>query len=205
MSRRPDVFERAVIRDSARFLAHYAADTQIIIEVLLAAEDHRGRHHSGIDWLSFGRACLHLPWTRKLRGISTIEQQYARTVFRRRGSLLLCKLRELLLALQINRRVQKQQVWLGYLWRAYYGHHLNGYKQARVLFIRSDQALDIVTAARIVALLKYPRPGDAQGNWKDRHDRRTAYVLRRLRSLKEVRGARGAEAVVRPSSVADGM
>lgn len=180
MTRRRNTFARAIVRDSSRFLAEYSSDAQIIIEALLAAEDHRGRFHSGIDWLSIGRACVQFPWIGKIRGISTIEQQYARVVFRRRGSLLLCKLRELLLAFGVTTQVQKEQVWLGYVWRAYYGHHLNGYRQARRLFIPDEQALDPTTAARVVSLLKYPKPQDGRPSWQARHEQRTAYVLRRL-------------------------
>ena len=90
------------------FLSAYGSDADEIIKALLAAEDHRGSTHTGIDWISICRGMLHLPYTGRVRGISTVEQQYARVVFKRRGNLLLNKLTEIVIANRVARRVQKR-------------------------------------------------------------------------------------------------
>jgi len=113
--------------------------------------------------------------------LNALEQQYVRTVHKRRGSLILCKLRELWLARQLSGRVAKEEVSAAYLWRAYFGARMNGYSAARRQFVASNTHLDFRGAANIVACLKYPRTITQQGVWEKRHARRVYHILAKLR------------------------
>ena len=177
-------FADQVKADSDAFRRTFPRDEEIVSSVLLAAEDRRGRDHHGIDWISLLRAMVQFPIRGHLRGISTIEQQYARTVFPRRGSVVLCKLRELALVRRATSRVSKEDVWLGYLWRAYFGHQQNGYAQARRALINDDESLDVERAVRIVAFLKYPKPSQSNERWRLRYKQRVKHIRRCIRDSR---------------------
>lgn len=170
--------------DALSFFDDHGADASVIFPVLLEGEDHRGARHRGIDWISIFRAVVLSLKSGRIRGLSTIEQQYVRTVHRRKGNLLVCKVQELWLARRLWRRVRKEEIWAAYLWRAYYGARMNWYSAARRNFIGSEQSLDIETAAKIVACLKYPRSIKDHAKWERRHTNRVSYILSRLRGRK---------------------
>ncbi|WP_365785931.1 transglycosylase domain-containing protein [Phenylobacterium sp.] len=116
-----------------------------------------------------------------MRGISTIEQQLARTIFPRRGQpLLVAKVRELVLAWRLSRARPKIALWSAYLMTAYYGSGMNGYGSARQQFVKWGSPLSLLQASQIVSCLKYPRPRTPSPAWLRRHEVRTAYVFRRL-------------------------
>jgi membrane peptidoglycan carboxypeptidase len=166
--------------DALSFFDDHGADAKVIFPVLLAGEDHRGARHRGIDWISIVRAAALSLRIGRVRGLSTIEQQYVRTVHQRRGNLILSKLRELYISRLLWRRATKEEIWAAYLWRAYYGARMNWYSAARDFFIARDQPLDVETAAKIVACLKFPRSIRNADSWAIKHSRRVQYILRRL-------------------------
>lgn len=168
--------------DALSFFDDHGEDASTIFPILLAGEDHRGAKHRGIDWISVLRAILLSIRSGRIRGLSTIEQQYVRTVHRRKGNLLVCKAEEMWLAWRLCGRATKEEIWAAYLWRAYYGARMNWYTAARSHFIVASQPLDAETAAKIVACLKYPRSIRNHDVWAKKHASRVAYILRRLRS-----------------------
>jgi monofunctional glycosyltransferase len=172
-------FSTEAAKDCADFLLQFAEDEKLIVSALLAAEDHRGRRHRGVDWISIARALIKSSQSGRVQGLSTIEQQYVRTVFRRRGSVFKCKLSELYLVRKGARRISKRQYWLGYLWRAYFGTGLNGYRKVRFHFVGRG-ILTELGAAEIVSCLKYPKPRYPNNSWRKRHVRRVSYVLGRM-------------------------
>jgi penicillin-binding protein 1A len=167
------------------FLEYYAPDAPILYSALCAAEDHRASYHSGIDTRSISRGALVAARDlRRIRGISTIEQQLARTIFPRRGrNLLLAKIDELVLAWQLSKSRPKIALWSAYLMAAYYGSDLNGYGSAKRKFVKRGQHLSAFQASQIVSCLKYPRPRTPSSAWLRRHEIRTAYVVDRLPTI----------------------
>lgn len=169
----------AIAADAEMFERHHREDKQTIIKALLAAEDHRAAQHRGIDYYSLMRAILRSLGSGRIRGLSTIEQQYVRLIERRQGNLVLCKLRELYWSRMLCQRVSKEQIWCGYLWRAYYGAEMVGYASARNFHCSQAEKLTPQVAARIVAYLKFPCPGVSSRAWQEKHNRRVAHTLRR--------------------------
>lgn len=178
--KRTTIVDVAVRKDSSEFFKYFRADTPVIFEVMITAEDRRARRHNGIDWISIMRAIIFFPKTRSLRGISTIEQQYVRTVIRRQGNLWLCKFKELYDSWQLASRVSKEEIWAAYLWRAYYGAGMSGYRATREKFEIGGCPLNHQSAAQIIACLKYPRPQNGNPAWSLRHSTRVAYIRTRL-------------------------
>lgn len=169
---------------SHEFLRDYGHDFPTIIEALITAEDHRATEHMGIDFTSLARASVRVLQGKKFGGVSTIEQQLARTIFPRAGrNLALSKAHELILSFRIARARPKQAVWCAYLMIAYYGTGLNGYASVRDQFCRTSRPVTKNQAAKITSCLKYPRPRSPSQSWRAAHRLRTDYVLQRWRSL----------------------
>lgn len=172
-------------RRSKRFNECHARDIPLIFFALLAAEDHRAAHHRGIDWISILRGFREMPRGGAFRGISTIEQQFVRTVFPRRGvARWIRKGPEIVLARWLAYHIDKASIWAAYLSCAYYGRDYISYSEIRSRFNAPYAQLSERAAAQIVSCLKYPAPHWPHDAWRAKHERRTRYVLRRMRELK---------------------
>lgn len=167
-------------RYASEFHDKYAHDRENIYRALLIGEDIRGQRHSGIDYYSIVRAIARSPAEGRICGLSTVAQQYVRTIFPRGPrNFLLAKLSELLLARKIHRQREREAIWAAYLMCAYYGSRAKGYGAIRALFADDRSPITRENAAAIVACLKYPRPSRAQGAWQLKHVRRVRYILDR--------------------------
>lgn len=171
-----------VLTDSyaGAFRSGFAGDRANIYRALLIGEDIRGQQHSGIDYYSIMRAVALSPLRGRICGLSTVAQQYVRTIFPRSGkNLLLAKLSELVLAWQLHRHRERETIWAAYLMCAYYGAHAKGYAAIRTHFTADTGPITREVAAAIVACLKYPRPSVAGSGWRAKHVQRVQYILHR--------------------------
>jgi membrane peptidoglycan carboxypeptidase len=172
-----DIAVRAANVAANRFWALHSDDSPLIFRALLTAEDRRGMQHDGIDWISVLRAIAYAPAKGRIEGLSTIEQQLARTIFPRRNrQLLWCKLFELRVARSLKQQMPKPDIWAAYLELAYYGAGLHRYGDVRAVFLKPAQPLTVRSASCIVACLKYPRPHHCGERWLLRHRQRTNYI-----------------------------
>ncbi|MDH3715419.1 MAG: transglycosylase domain-containing protein, partial [Gammaproteobacteria bacterium] len=88
----------------------------ILVNAFLAAEDDRFYEHPGVDYQGIARAALTLATTgKKEQGGSTITMQVARNFFLTPEKTYIRKLKEILLALQIERRLSKDEILELYL------------------------------------------------------------------------------------------
>lgn len=175
---------------AAAFIQDFAPDVVVVLDALVAGEDHRGDYHGGIDVFSIVRGVVSaLARGGRVRGISTVEQQIARVIYPRGSRPLLgSKLAELRLAAQLGRDRPKFAIWLAYLQSAYFGAHMQGYAAARGVFAAPGASLERDQAAAIISCLKYPRPDAPSANWLRRHAARKAYVLSRMAPINPRRG-----------------
>ena len=188
MINRLDLANRITVAAADLFRSLHEADTPLIFEALLAAEDGRGQRHLGTDWLSILRAVALAPVRGRIEGLSTIEHQLARTIFPRGGDhLLRDKFDEIVLAERLARRLPKATIWGAYLELAYYGADLRGYTKIRAIFVKPDAILDLDSACRIAACLKYPRPNRDRVKWRARHGRRTAFIREQVERVRRAR------------------
>jgi penicillin-binding protein 1A len=89
----------------------YADFPPVVIQAFLAAEDDRFFEHPGVDLQGLLRATFKLITTgEKNQGGSTITMQLARNVFLTSERTYTRKLREILLALQIEHDLTKEQI-----------------------------------------------------------------------------------------------
>ncbi len=98
---------------------------------VLATEDRRFYLHGGVDWLGVARAATrNLLAGRVVQGGSTITQQLAKNLFLTPERSFRRKIRELLLALWLERTFSKDQLLTIYLNRVYLGGGVYGVEAA---------------------------------------------------------------------------
>jgi len=140
--------------------AQLAGYPRLLIAALLASEDSRFWWHPGIDPIGTGRALMvNLLGGRVLEGGSTLTQQLARSLYPAQvgeGETLGRKVRELLVALQLESRFSKEELLLSYLNRAFLGVGWGFEDASRRLFAKPALRLEREEAALLVGLLSSP-------------------------------------------------
>jgi penicillin-binding protein 1A len=129
-----------------------------LITALLTTEDRRFYAHSGMDIKGLLRAALkNLHKGRYAEGASTLTQQLAKTLFLTPRKTLVRKLREAMLALQLERRYTKDEILTLYLNQIYLGSGAYGVAAAaRTYFGKEIQELSLSQCALIAGLPRAP-------------------------------------------------
>lgn len=126
--------------------------------VLLAAEDRNFYAHAGFDILGVFRAVVQ-NWQRgeRFSGASTITMQVARMLFLDRAKIWRRKIRETLLAVELEKRLSKQQILTLYCNLTYFGHGNYGVESAsRYYFGKPSAELTHAESATLVAIVPSP-------------------------------------------------
>lgn len=128
------------------------------LDMLIAYEDRRFRSHSGIDPLALLRAAGQFVASgRIVSGGSTITMQLARLIEPREARSMGAKFRQMVRALQIERRLSKDEILAHYLALAPYGGNLEGVRAASLAwFGKEPRRLELGEAALLVALPQLP-------------------------------------------------
>lgn len=128
------------------------------LDVLLAVEDVKYFEHWGVDMMGLVRAfSFSLLNMKGPRGTSTITQQLARNMFLSFDKTIPRKIKEILLAIKLERNFSKQEILELYLNKVYFGSGSYGIKvAANKYFNKSVKELTKSEVAVIVGLLKGP-------------------------------------------------
>lgn len=155
-----------------------------LIHAFLAAEDARFYEHSGVSIRGLLRATYELIRTgHKTQGGSTITMQVARNFFLSDRKTYSRKIREILLALKIEKTLTKDQILDLYLNKIYLGNRAYGIGAASQVYYGKDaKDLTLAQMAMIAGLPKAPSTINPLANPKLALARR-AYVLKRMRDL----------------------
>lgn len=129
-----------------------------LVLAVLAIEDRQFFIHNGIDIRGLGRAFLaNIRAGEVVAGGSTITQQLAKNVFLHHQRTFARKIRELILALWLEARFDKREIFTLYLNRVYFGAGAYGIHAASdIYFSRHPQQLSLQQAALLAGLLKAP-------------------------------------------------
>jgi penicillin-binding protein 1A len=150
---------------------------------VLAIEDTRFEHHIGLDPIGIARAVLANLGGGMRQGASTITQQVARNFFLSPSKTLERKLKEVLLALQIERRLSKAQILELYMNQIYLGQRAYGFAAAaQVYFGKPLSALSIAESAMLAGLPQNPSYANPVTNFA-RARARQALVLARMEKI----------------------
>ncbi|PYO22447.1 MAG: penicillin-binding protein 1A [Candidatus Rokuibacteriota bacterium] len=164
-----------------RIFVPLAQIPQTLRDAVIATEDRRFYSHWGMDPIGIARAIVqNYRRGRIVEGGSTITQQLAKVLFLTADKSLERKLKEAVLALELEHRYSKDRILEMYLNQVYFGHGAYGVEAAaRTYFGKSVPELSVREAALLAALPRAPSsysPFDHANAAK----RRREVVLRRM-------------------------
>ncbi|CEH31817.1 hypothetical protein AM501_17840 [Aneurinibacillus migulanus] len=129
-----------------------------VVDAFIATEDNRFYEHNGIDPIGIGRAVVKDIISRsKAEGASTITQQLARNIFLSHDKTFMRKTKEIMIAMNLERRYSKPQIMEMYLNAFYAGKGRVGIQAAsKYYFGKSVEQLSLEEGATLAALPKAP-------------------------------------------------
>ncbi|MCL0096447.1 transglycosylase domain-containing protein [Thermodesulfovibrionales bacterium] len=163
------------------FVPHYKIPDSVK-EAFIAIEDHRFFSHPGIDIVGISRALYRsIRAQRIVEGGSTITQQLARTLFLTPERTLSRKIKEAIIAIQLEKRYTKEEILGMYLNQIYFGTRAYGIEAAAyVYFGKSVNELSLAEAAMLAALPRAPNLYSPFRNPERALQRRQLVLMRML-------------------------
>ncbi len=131
---------------------------KLLIDAILTIEDRNFYHHSGVNLKAILRAVLlDLKTGSFKQGASTLTQQLAKTLFLSSEKSIVRKIKEAILAVQIERRYTKDEILELYLNQIYLGSGAYGVEAASQTYFKKPVIdLTLEEAALIAGLPKAP-------------------------------------------------
>ena len=128
-----------------------------MIKALLAIEDRSFYQHRGVDLRGVARAAYEAYFHHDKQGASTITMQLARAVFLTRDQTMQRKVKEALMAVEIEKQFTKNEIMELYLNQIYLGSGAYGVQAASSLYFnKKPQDLMPVEAAILAGLPQAP-------------------------------------------------
>ncbi|NTW22987.1 PBP1A family penicillin-binding protein [Candidatus Falkowbacteria bacterium] len=170
-------------------------------DATVAIEDKNFYQHHGFDPIAIVRAAI-ANYTHKQikQGASTLTQQLARTILLNRDPSYVRKIKELVLAIKIEYRFDKDEILELYLNNIPYGSTAYGVEAAsRLYFGKSAANLTIKEAAYIAALPKAPTIYSPYGPNVDQLHERANMVVEKMREQNYISEKESREALSSPN------
>lgn len=173
------------------------------LDMLIAYEDKRFRSHPGVDPVAMMRAGGQALWNgRMVSGGSTLTMQVARLLEESGTGKWAGKLRQIRVALALERRLTKDQILGLYLRLAPYGGNLEGIRAATLSYFgKEPRRLTPAEAALLVALPQSPETRRPD-RFPDKASEARARVLDRMVRDGEMSEGRRAAALTEPVPLA---
>ena len=158
-----------------------------LINAFLAAEDDGFYTHNGVDVNGLLRATVQLITSGRIQsGGSTISMQVAKNFFLSHERVFSRKFNEILLALEIERNLSKEDILELYLNKIYLGNRAYGIEAAaQVYYGKSINNLSLAEIAMIAGLPKAPSRYNPLAN-PERSLERRDWILRRMLTLNMI-------------------
>jgi penicillin-binding protein 1A len=141
-----------------RVVAGYDDFAPVLRDALVSIEDKDFYRHSGINfWRIVGAAYRDIQSGGKVQGASTLTMQLARNLFLSPDRSFHRKVQETMLAIQIERRFTKPQIFTLYANQIFLGHGVYGFEAASEFYFgKPAQNLTLAEAALLAGLPKGP-------------------------------------------------
>jgi len=217
---RPSIITRLLARDG-RVIGEFATERRVVIsyddmapvlrQAIIATEDAEFEQHFGLSVSRILVTAVKDVVLGQRFGASTITQQVARMLFLQqeylRGGVfartgregLERKVKEAILALQIERRYTKPEILTFYANQMNLGHGAYGVEAgSRMYFDKPARDLTLEEAATIAAIIQTPARLSPFVNPNRTLARRNNYVLRRMAEEGFITSAQAREAAERP-------
>ena len=160
---------------------------QILVDAFIAAEDSNFYHHNGVHYLGMVRAAIvNLKSGKLAQGGSTITQQVAKSLLLTNEKTFTRKLKDIILAQEIEKKFSKDEILYMYLNQVYFGGGYYGVKAAiKGYFEKEIKDVTVAESALIAGLLVAPGKYSPYLKPKFAKQRQT-YVLSRLLADKKI-------------------
>ena len=148
---------------------------------VIAVEDDQFFRHWGISPRGIIRSAVRNTIARRVvQGASTITQQLAKQIFLKPERKFTRKIREILLAMEIERNFSKPEILQYYLNQVYFGQGAYGVQSAaRIYFGKEVAQLTLPDCALLAGLVRAPRGNDPFTH-PDNARKRRSVVLQRM-------------------------
>ena len=164
-----------------RTLVPYEKIPKHLVNAFLAAEDDQFFKHNGINYLAILRAMMaNIRAGKNVQGGSTITQQVAKTFFLSPEKTIFRKIREAMLAMQLEDNLSKEEILYLYLNQIFFGNTAYGVENAaQTYFHKPVDQLSLEEAAILAGLPQAPSRYSPVRNPKSAKERQI-YVLNRM-------------------------
>src|SRR5579863_403913 len=178
-----------------RVVASYDDFPPVLRDALLSIEDKDFYRHSGINfWRIAGAAYRDIESGGKVQGASTLTMQLARNLFLYPDRSFHRKVQEAMLAIQIERRFTKPQIFTLYANQIFLGHGTYGFEAASEFYFGEPaKKLTLAEAALLAGLPKGPGIYSPI-NHPDRAIRRRTLVINAMLEDGKITAAQAADA-----------
>ncbi len=172
---------------------------QDFINALTSVEDRYFFEHSGVEPKALLRAFIELLMYREIRsGGSTLTMQAARNFFLDRDKTFVRKYKEILLAIEMEKQLTKEEIFELYANKVFLGNRAYGFQSAAQIYY--GKTLDQLTIAQLAMLAGIPKaPSDINPvrNPAAATERRN-FVLYRMNQLGHIDQATYEEQISQP-------
>lgn len=149
-----------------------------IVNAVISTEDKRFYEHKGFDVIGIGRAAVgYITSGGIVGGGSTITQQLAKNAYLSADQTMIRKLRELFLAIEIEKYYTKEQILEMYLNNVYLGNGVWGVEDAsQKYFGESAMTVSVEEGATLAGMLKAPSSYNPINNYDRAINRRNTVM-----------------------------
>lgn len=185
-----------------RVLIPYSEIPKDLVNAFLAAEDDSFFQHKGINYVAMLRAQLaNLKAGHTVQGGSTITQQVAKTLLLTNERTIIRKIKDVLLALEMEKHLSKEDILYLYLNQIYFGQGAYGVGMAAETYFRKNvKDLKLEEIAILAGLPKAPSAYSPVTN-PSRAKERQVYVLNRMADVGFIDKTVAEEAIKQPVTV----
>ncbi len=164
-----------------RTVVPFKAIPPYVVNAFLAAEDANFFKHRGVDYVAIARAIVKDVLSGGFaQGASTITQQTVKSLFLTPEKSIARKLKELILAYRIEKKLSKEEILYLYLNQIYLGDGAYGVEAAaQSYFSKGVSSLTVAEGALLAGLAQAPTRYSPRGHI-DKAKARQRYVLRRM-------------------------
>src|SRR5206468_5676509 len=185
-----------------RVVVGYDDINPLLRQAIVATEDAEFDRHFGVNiWRIFVAAAIDIIKRRREQGASTLTQQVARNLDQfglTKQKLIERKIREMILAIQIEKRYTKKEIFAIYCNQMYLGHGAYGVEAAsRLYFNKSNKQLSLEEAALIAGVFQTPERQSPYVDMKRAVQRRNV-VLQRMADERYITQAQADAARAKP-------
>ncbi|MBQ3433291.1 penicillin-binding protein [Candidatus Saccharibacteria bacterium] len=174
LDRNGEVLWKDTGNDDYRLVVSGEDISEYMYQATVAIEDKNFYNHHGVDFVALGRAVLYTVTGQDVQGGSTLTQQLIKQVYfsdeaasANRGGLQR-KIKELILAIELEKMYSKEEILTMYLNQSPYGGRRNGVESAaQTYFGKSAKDLTLPEAALLAAIPNNPavlNPYNIYGN-----------------------------------------